>query len=127
VFKSGSFERLAVPLSLVARLEEIPLASVEHAGGRRVVQYRNQILPLIALSSFLDQKGAHGTVVAADDDPLRTAQSFTCSVAIRRPGYRRAMEIMHGDAADTGLMSGGDYHDVAIGESGKGKAGSGPI
>jgi len=54
LFKSGSFERLAVPLSLVARLEEIPLASVEYAGGRRVVQYRDQILPLIALSSIIE-------------------------------------------------------------------------
>ena len=54
IFKSGSFERLAVPLSLVARLEEVPLTSVEFAGGRRVVQYRNQILPLISLSSVID-------------------------------------------------------------------------
>jgi len=54
LFKSGSFERLAVPLSLVARLEEIPLSSVEYAGGRRVVQYRGQILPLIALSSIIE-------------------------------------------------------------------------
>jgi two-component system chemotaxis sensor kinase CheA len=54
LFKSGSFERLAVPLSLVARLEEIPLSSVEYAGGRRVVQYRDQILPLIALSSIIE-------------------------------------------------------------------------
>jgi two-component system chemotaxis sensor kinase CheA len=55
LFKSGSFERLAVPLALVARLEEIPLSSVEYAGGRRVVQYRDQILPLIALSSIIER------------------------------------------------------------------------
>jgi two-component system chemotaxis sensor kinase CheA len=34
LFRAGSFERLAVPLSLVARLEEFPLSSIEHAGGR---------------------------------------------------------------------------------------------
>jgi two-component system chemotaxis sensor kinase CheA len=55
LFKSGSFERLAVPLALVARLEEIPLSSVEYAGGRRVVQYRDQILPLIALSFIIER------------------------------------------------------------------------
>lgn len=32
---------------MVARLEEIPLSSVEHAAGRQVVQYRGAILPLI--------------------------------------------------------------------------------
>jgi len=73
LFKSGSFERLAVPLSMVARLEEVPLASVENAGGRQVVQYRNQILPLIALSSIMDparaareESSQHSTV-----DPLQ--------------------------------------------------------
>ena len=58
VFKSGSFERLAVPLELVARLEEIPLSSIEYASGRRVVQYRQQILPLIPLSSVIDAGSA---------------------------------------------------------------------
>jgi two-component system, chemotaxis family, sensor kinase CheA len=33
LFRAGSFERLAVPLSLVARLEEFALSSIEHAGG----------------------------------------------------------------------------------------------
>ncbi len=45
LFRAGSFERLAVPLSLVARLEEFPQSSIEHAGGCQVVQYRNRILP----------------------------------------------------------------------------------
>ena len=40
LFRAGSFERLAVPLSLVARLEEFPLSAIEHAGGGQVVQYR---------------------------------------------------------------------------------------
>jgi two-component system, chemotaxis family, sensor kinase CheA len=54
LFRAGSFERLAVPLSLVARLEEFPRTSVEQAGGRQVVQYRNRILPLVSLRSVLD-------------------------------------------------------------------------
>ncbi len=57
LFKSGSFDRLAVPLELVARLEEIPISSIEYAGGRRVVQYREQILPLITLSSLIGSAG----------------------------------------------------------------------
>ena len=54
LFSAGRFERLAVPLSLVARLEEIPTAQVEHAAGRMVVQYRGQILPLVSLAAQLD-------------------------------------------------------------------------
>jgi two-component system chemotaxis sensor kinase CheA len=54
LFRAGSFERLAVPLSLVARLEEFPRASLEHAGGCEVVQYRNRILPLVPLRAVLE-------------------------------------------------------------------------
>ena len=54
LFRAGSFERLAVPLSLVARLEEFPQSSIEHAGGCQVVQYRNRILPLVPLRAVLE-------------------------------------------------------------------------
>lgn len=54
LFRSGPFERLAVPLSLVARLEEFPRNRIERAAGKSVVQYRGQILPLLALNSYLD-------------------------------------------------------------------------
>ena len=59
LFRSGSFERLAVPLSLVARLEEFPRSAIEHASGGRVVQYRDRILPLVSLRSVLEP-GAPG-------------------------------------------------------------------
>lgn len=49
LFRAGSFERLAVPLALVARLEEIPRERLEYAAGRPVVQYRGQLLPLVGL------------------------------------------------------------------------------
>jgi two-component system chemotaxis sensor kinase CheA len=48
--------RMAMPLSLVARLEEFSRSSVERAEGRYVVQYRGQILPLIQLSSALPER-----------------------------------------------------------------------
>ena len=47
LFRAGPYERVAVPLSLVARLEEFPRSLLETAGGRPVVQYRNRILPLV--------------------------------------------------------------------------------
>jgi len=57
LFSAGSYERLAVPLSLVARLEEFPLKSIEHASGCQVVQYRNRILPLVSLRAALEGEG----------------------------------------------------------------------
>jgi two-component system chemotaxis sensor kinase CheA len=54
LFRAGSFDRLAVPLSLVARLEEFPQSAIEHAGGGQVVQYRGRILPLVSLQSVLE-------------------------------------------------------------------------
>ncbi len=36
----------AVPLSLVARLEQIKMKDVEYSGGQMMVQYRNELMPL---------------------------------------------------------------------------------
>ncbi len=58
LFKAGSFGRLAVPLSLVARLEEFPQSSIERASGGPVVQYRDRILPLVALRTVLEPNAA---------------------------------------------------------------------
>jgi two-component system chemotaxis sensor kinase CheA len=61
LFRAGSFPRLAVPLSLVARLEEFPQSAIEHAGGCEVVQYRNRILPLVSLRTVLEPNApGHG-------------------------------------------------------------------
>ena len=49
----GEERRMAMPLSLVARLEEISISSVERADGQQVVQYGGQIMPLIHLGDVL--------------------------------------------------------------------------
>jgi two-component system chemotaxis sensor kinase CheA len=53
LFRVGKSNRMAIPLSMVARLEEIAFENVEQAAGRDVVQYRGAILPLIGLSQEL--------------------------------------------------------------------------
>jgi two-component system, chemotaxis family, sensor kinase CheA len=68
LFRAGSFDRLAVPLSLVARLEEFPQSKIEHAGGRRVVQYRERILPLASLATILEAGSAD---TAGSHDPAQ--------------------------------------------------------
>ena len=50
IIEVGQAGRMAMPLSLVARLEEFPKTSVEHSNKWDVVQYRGEIMPLIHLS-----------------------------------------------------------------------------
>jgi two-component system chemotaxis sensor kinase CheA len=47
LFRVGDATPKAVPLSLVARLETVKYSSVEHSGNKAMIQYRNQLMPLI--------------------------------------------------------------------------------
>ena len=67
VFRAGRFERVAVPLSLVARLEEFPRAQLEQASGHQVIQYRGQILPLVPVADVLEPGAGHDS---GDADPV---------------------------------------------------------
>lgn len=49
LFKNGP-EHCAAPLNLVERIERIPVSSIEHVSGKKVVQYRGGALPLYELS-----------------------------------------------------------------------------
>jgi two-component system, chemotaxis family, sensor kinase CheA len=68
LFRAGSFTRLALPLSLVARLEEFPRSAIERAGGGDVVQYRDRILPLVSLRRVLEP---HATEFDQPPDPVQ--------------------------------------------------------
>jgi len=58
LFESGPGRQLALPLSKVARLEELPESSVERSGRQEVVQYRGQIMSLIRIGDFIGAEGA---------------------------------------------------------------------
>lgn len=60
IFGLGENGRMAIPLSMVARLEEFKRADIEKSGEQEVVQYRGEILPLICLSKILlgDERSA---------------------------------------------------------------------
>ncbi len=53
LFRVGDRGKLALPLSMVSRLEEFDPESIEHSGNRRVVQYRGEIMPLISIAEAL--------------------------------------------------------------------------
>lgn len=50
---NGLEGRVAIPLSMVARLEEFPRTVLERAGTQEVMQYRGQIIPLVRLSEII--------------------------------------------------------------------------
>jgi chemotaxis protein histidine kinase CheA len=56
LFQHGENGRMAIDLSLVARLEEFSLDTVEVADDQEVVQYRGQIMPLLRVSEVLESK-----------------------------------------------------------------------
>jgi two-component system, chemotaxis family, sensor kinase CheA len=51
LFRAGSQQPKAVPLSLVTRLEEIDCRRIEISDGRHLVQYRDQLMPLLRIDS----------------------------------------------------------------------------
>ncbi len=77
VFRAGANELKAVPLALVARLEEIDMATAEISHGEVMVQYRGQLMPLVPFDTnhtfktegrqpilvFTDQERSMGLVV----------------------------------------------------------------
>lgn len=54
VFIVAGSHRMAIPLSMVARLEEFPARMLEKSGDALVVQYRGHIMPLVDIASELN-------------------------------------------------------------------------
>jgi two-component system chemotaxis sensor kinase CheA len=72
VFRGGDGGLKAVPLGLVARLEEIQAGSVEYAGGRATVQYRGQLMPLLPVDhrTQIRRDGVQSVIIVAAEDIL---------------------------------------------------------
>lgn len=77
LFGLGGERRVAMPLSVVSRLEDLPSSSIERAGDLEVVQYRGEIMPLIRLSRLLG---------AGEGDPKERIQVVVHSDGRRRVG-----------------------------------------
>ena len=70
VFRAGSAEPKAVPLALVARLEEIDIKTIEISNGQPVVQYRDKLMPLLAVADDFERRteGRQPVLVFTDRD-----------------------------------------------------------
>ncbi|TWB88958.1 two-component system chemotaxis sensor kinase CheA [Bradyrhizobium macuxiense] len=68
VFRAGSSQPKAVPLGLVTRLEEIATDKIELSNGRYMVQYREQLMPLVQMAGVeVQTQGSQPILVFADD------------------------------------------------------------
>ena len=56
LFGSSTGGRMAIPLDMVARLEEFPAKQIEYIGGRSVIQYRGEIMSLIDVAGMLPER-----------------------------------------------------------------------
>jgi two-component system chemotaxis sensor kinase CheA len=70
LFRAGGEEPKAVPLSLVARLEDIPVESIEYANDRYVTQYRGKLMPLVTLAGMgsMRESGRQPVLVFAEGE-----------------------------------------------------------
>lgn len=77
VFVAGAEHPKAVPLSLVARLEEISVDDIEQSDGRLMVQYRDTLMPLVLAdpAMTLREKGSQPVLVFTD-------RQFTMGLAV---------------------------------------------
>jgi two-component system chemotaxis sensor kinase CheA len=71
VVRAGDGAPMAVPLALVSRLEDFDRSNFEHSGTQLVVQYRGQLMPLVACNenwTAREGAGRQPVVVFTDND-----------------------------------------------------------
>ena len=70
LFRAGADGRKAVPLALIARLEDIEIDRIEKSNGQHVVQYRGKLMPLVLAEGCegFRAEGRQPVLVFADGD-----------------------------------------------------------
>jgi two-component system chemotaxis sensor kinase CheA len=87
VFEERVKERTALPLDVVERIESVPLTQIEYAGGRALLQYRGELLPLRDDGNLLAEMEGDGQ----DEEALVTI--LICAHAGAGGGHRIGMVV----------------------------------
>ena len=85
--ESGSAEdgeggRMAMPLSAVERIETVPIREIEYAGGRAVLQYRGELIPLEDDGNVL-RALAKAEATASAGDAAKEGATATVLICLR--------------------------------------------
>jgi two-component system chemotaxis sensor kinase CheA len=106
VFEDRLRERTALPLSIVERIESVPMRQIEYAGGRAMLQYRGELLPLRDEGKVLVE------MEAALEDAVVTVLICGCASGDRRLRFgmvvRKVLDVtegklLEGDNAVSGM------------------------
>ena len=123
IFRAGSNSPRAVPLSLVTRLEEIDVSSIEIVGSRHLVQYRGHLMPLICPGDCVRVKESGTQPLLVFSDGVRSMalvvdqivdiveEAFEIEVSDGRPGIIGSA-IVKGEATD--IVDVGHYLPAAF-------------
>jgi len=72
VFRAGASQPKAVPLALITRLEEIDARTIEFSNDRHMVQYRDQLMPLVSMNDGVRVKGEGAQPLLVFSDGARS-------------------------------------------------------
>lgn len=122
LFRAAGDAPKAVPLSLVARLEEVDLATVEYSDDKPVVQYRGKLMPLVPIDEGqkLEKVGSQPILVFSEkernmglivDEIIDIMEEHVeINISGSRPGYMGSA-IIGGKATD--IVDTGHYLSLA--------------
>ena len=110
LFLANGGQKMAVPLGLVARLEDIPRDKIEMSCGEPVTQYRGRLMPLVPISGVHDpERAIQSVLVFADRDRAMglmvdqiidvVEDRLTIELAGARPGLLGSA-VIRGEATD---------------------------
>ncbi|HEV8070458.1 MAG TPA: chemotaxis protein CheA [Planctomycetaceae bacterium] len=116
LFANSDGSRGAIPLSQVARLEEFPRSALERLGLLEMVQYRDEILPLIHVSRALRQrppsKNGRSNAWRSSDESLATTAGDPIQVVVYSGAGRQVGLVVDRivDIVEETLVSRSDAH-----------------
>jgi len=125
VFRAGSEDLKAVPLALIARLEEIEVADIEASHGKPVVQYRGKLMPLVTIDPNFQLKTEgqqpvlvfsdheHTMGLAVDEIVDIVEEQLKIELAVSQPGLI-GTAVVSGKATD--IIDAGYYLTLAWGD-----------
>ena len=133
VFRAGGEDLKAVPLALIARLEDVDMATAEKTHDQYVVQYRGHLMPLIPLNAthewkregrqpilvFTDRERSMGLVVDEIIDIVE--DHLKIEIAADEPGLI-GTAVLDGKATD--IVDAGHYLTLAFADWFSGRDGS---
>ncbi|MCC6471569.1 MAG: response regulator, partial [Alphaproteobacteria bacterium] len=124
-FRAGDDGPKAVPLALIARLEEFEVEKIEVVGDRRVMQYRGKLMPLIPIEPGYKplESGRQPVLVFADGDRTMgllvdeiidvVEERLQIELSASRPGVIGTAVI---SGKSTELVDAGHYLTLAFGD-----------